>query len=82
MTPRGTSRTAEQLFGEEIGRLRRTRGFSQEELGFQAGIHRTYVSQIERGIKSPTLAVILKLSQALGCLAGRLVTEVEKRLKK
>jgi len=82
VTPRETSRTAEQFFGEEIGRLRRTHGFSQEELGFQAGIHRPYVSQIERGIKSPTLAVIFKLSQALGCPAGRLITEVEKRLKK
>jgi transcriptional regulator with XRE-family HTH domain len=82
VTSRGAFRTAEQLFGEEISKLRRTRGFSQEELGFQAGLHRTYVSQIERGLKSPTLAVILKLSQALGCPAGRLVTEVEKRLKK
>ncbi|MBY0247167.1 MAG: helix-turn-helix domain-containing protein [Nitrospiraceae bacterium] len=82
MTPRGKSRTAEQFFGEEIGRLRRTRGFSQEELGFQAGIHRTYVSQIERGIKSPTLVVILKLAQALGRPASQLIAEVEKQLKK
>nr|WP_087476189.1 helix-turn-helix transcriptional regulator [Nitrospira cf. moscoviensis SBR1015] len=65
-----------------MGRLRRTRGFSQEELGFQAGIHRTYVSQIERGIKSPTLVVILKLAQALGRPASQLIAEVEKQLKK
>jgi len=82
VTSRGASRTAEQLFGEEISRLRRTRGFSQEELGFQAGIHRTYVSQIERGIKSPTLVVILKLAQALGRPASQLIAEVEKQLKK
>ena len=74
--------TPEQLFGEAVNRRRRQCGISQEELGFQAGVHRTYVSQIERGIKSPTLAVILKLTQALGCPAGRLVAEVEKRLKK
>jgi transcriptional regulator with XRE-family HTH domain len=74
------ARTAERLFGQEISRLRRTRGFSQEELGFQAGVHRTYVSQIERGLKSPTLAVILGLTQALRCSAGRLVGKIEKGL--
>ena len=47
------ARTAERLLGEEISRLRKHRGISQEELGFQAGVHRTYVSQIERGLKSP-----------------------------
>jgi transcriptional regulator with XRE-family HTH domain len=74
------ARTAERLFGQEISRLRRNRGISQEELGFQAGVHRTYVSQIERGLKSPTLAVILKLTQALNCSAGQLVGKIEKRL--
>ncbi len=73
---------AKRLFGEEISRLRRNRGFSQEELGFQAGVHRTYVSQIERGIKSPTLSVIFKFTKALDCSAGQLITDVEKRLKK
>lgn len=82
MTTRGAVKTPEHLLGEAIAKLRKTRGFSQEELGFQAGIHRTYVSQIERGIKSPTLAIILKLSQALGCSANRLVSKVEQQLKK
>ena len=82
MTSRGAPKTPEQLFGEEISHLRKNRGFSQEELGFQAGVHRTYVSQIERGLKSPTLTVILKLTHALGSSAGQLVSQVEKRLKK
>ena len=82
MTSRGGSKTPEQLFGEEISHLRKNRGFSQEELGFQAGVHRTYVSQIERGLKSPTLTVILKLTQALSCSAGQLVSQVENKLKK
>lgn len=80
MGPRQKSKTAERLFGEEIRQLRKKRGISQEELGFQAGLHRTYVSQIERGLKSPTLTVILKLTQALGCKATKLVADVEMRL--
>ena len=81
MTSRGVPKTPEQLFGNEISHLCKNRGFSQEELGFQAGVHRTYVSQLERGLKSPTLAVILKLTQTLGCSTGQLVSQVEKRLK-
>jgi transcriptional regulator with XRE-family HTH domain len=75
------SRHPEELLGQEIAKLRKGKGFSQEELGFQAGLHRTYVSQIERGIKSPTLTVILRITRALGYSAGRLVSQVEKRLK-
>ena len=75
------ARTAERLFGQEISKIRKNRGISQEELGFQAGVHRTYVSQIERGLKSPTLAVSLKLMQALNCSADRLVGNIERKLK-
>ena len=38
--------------------------------------------QIERGLKSPTFTIILRLTQALGCSAGQLVSHVEKQLKK
>jgi transcriptional regulator with XRE-family HTH domain len=75
------AKLAERLFGQEISKLRRNRGISQEELGFQAGVHRTYVSQIERGLKSPTLAVILRLTEALRWSAGQLVGSIERKLK-
>lgn len=45
---------------------RKAVGLSQEELAEKAGIDRTYVSQIERGISNPSLVVLVKLSQALG----------------
>jgi transcriptional regulator with XRE-family HTH domain len=70
----------EVLFGKVVGDLRRRSGISQEELGFQAGVHRTYISQIERGLKSPTLAVILKLARALHRPASRLIASVEKKI--
>jgi len=70
----------EVLFGKVVGDLRRRRGISQEELGFQAGVHRTYISQIERGIKSPTLNVILRLAKALHKPASGLIASVEKKM--
>jgi len=72
--------TPEVLFGKEIARLRRRVGISQEELGFRAEVHRTYVSQLERGLKSPTLSMMLKLSRALKASASRLVATVERQL--
>ncbi len=45
----------EQVVGMELSACRRNKGISQERLGFDAGVHRTYVSLIERGVKSPTV---------------------------
>ncbi len=75
-----SGRTPEAILGSEIARLRKRLGISQEELAFRVEVHRTYVSQLERGLKCPTLKVILKLSKALGISGGRLVEEVEKQL--
>ncbi|MBA5864860.1 MAG: helix-turn-helix domain-containing protein [Nitrospira sp. CR1.1] len=60
--------------------MRRRLGISHEELAFRVEVHRTYISQLERGLKSPTFRVILKLSEALRVSAGRLIGEVEKQL--
>ena len=75
-----TSKTPERLFGKKIRSLRTRLGISQEELGFRAELHRNYVGQIERGMKSPTLGVILKLARVLNCPAGKLVSAVERQL--
>jgi DNA-binding XRE family transcriptional regulator len=72
--------TPEVILGQEIARLRRQVGLSQEELGFRTEVHRTYISQLERGLKSPALSVILKLSCALKALASKLAATVERKL--
>jgi transcriptional regulator with XRE-family HTH domain len=76
-----TTKAAERVFGKEISRLRGRIGISQEELGFRTGLHRTYVSQLERGLKSPTLGVILKLARTLGTSVAKLVSAVEKKIQ-
>lgn len=43
--------------------LRRELGLSQEVLADEAGIHRTYVSDVERGARNPTITVVEKLAQ-------------------
>lgn len=46
--------------------LHEARSWSQEELADQAGLHRTYISSVERGVRNPTIMVIYKIAEALG----------------
>jgi transcriptional regulator with XRE-family HTH domain len=55
----------EGLFGNVLKQLRNDKGISQEELGFESGYHRTYISMLERGKKSPSLKTIFQLAKAL-----------------
>jgi transcriptional regulator with XRE-family HTH domain len=64
-------------FGKIICDLRKSAGISQEELADRASIHRTYVSQIERGLKSPTIAILLKLSKALNTTPSKIMRMLE-----
>jgi transcriptional regulator with XRE-family HTH domain len=58
--------------GLNVQRLRRAKGWSQEEFAEHAGLHRTYVSGVERGLRNPTITVVEKLAIALGAGIGEL----------
>ncbi len=69
--------TVEEAFGSTLQELRKTRKVSQEQLGFESGYHRTYISQLERGRKSPSLRTIFQLAAALKTLPSEMVLSVE-----
>ena len=71
----------QEALGKVIRRRRKARHASQEQLGFQAGLHRTYVSMLERGLRNPSLTVISKLSGALGTTMASLLGAVERDLR-
>jgi transcriptional regulator with XRE-family HTH domain len=56
---------ARALVARNIRRLRVMRFVSQEALAMDAGIDRTYVSRLERGLENPTVAVLEQISGAL-----------------
>lgn len=67
----------ERIFGDILRRRRSEIGISQEELAFLAGVDRTFVSRIERGIRQPSLRTLIGLGQALKISAADLVLETE-----
>lgn len=56
---------AQIVVARNLRRLRVLKGLSQEALAVDAGIDRTYVSRLERGLENPTVAVLERLSKAL-----------------
>ncbi len=72
-----TGNSLEKAFGNVLRRLRQERGLSQESLGFESGYHRTYISILERGQKSPSLQTIFNLAEALKIEPAELIKLVE-----
>lgn len=54
------------LVGRNVRRLRLAADLSQEELAHRAAMNRTYLSDIERGIRNPSLLMLLELATVLG----------------
>ena len=63
-----------QRLAENLRRLRKEKGWSQEDYADRAGIHRTYVSDIERSSRNPTITVVEKLAVPLGVTAADLLS--------
>jgi transcriptional regulator with XRE-family HTH domain len=59
-------------FGERIRQLRKEKGWSQEELGFQSKLHRTYIGSVERGEQNVSLDNIGRLAKTLKVKASDL----------
>lgn len=67
----------DKSFAIVLRRLRTQKGLSQEKFGFEADLHRTYVSQLERGLKSPSLKTLHKIVCVLDISLTELMILVE-----
>lgn len=55
-----------EILGRNVRDARRRAGMSQEQLAFEAGMKRSYVSDLERGTRNPSVKAIDRLATALG----------------
>lgn len=53
------------LFGQNVRLAREKKGWSQDRLSDESGLHRTYVSGIERGVRNPTIEIVQQVAKAL-----------------
>jgi len=67
------SKSVARAFGGVLRAARIERGMSQEEVAEHAYLHRTYPSLLERGLREPTLSVLIQLARALHCAPTALV---------
>jgi transcriptional regulator with XRE-family HTH domain len=63
----------EKALGEAIRARRLAQGWSQEELSFESGLHRTYIGAVERGEKNLTVKNLVRIASALGIAASQLM---------
>ncbi len=62
--------------GITIKKIRLGKGLTQQDLAYKTNLHRTYISQLERGLKSVTFKTLFRISKALEISFGLLVEEI------
>ena len=67
-----------ERFGDAVRSYREERGLNQEELAEKAGIHRTYLSDVERGTRNICLLNIERVAAALSLAVSELFRLVER----
>jgi len=63
----------QDVLARNVRVFRELKGWSQEELAERADVHRTYVSQVERGLRNPTIVIVERLAKALKMTASDLL---------
>ena len=69
-----------KVVGKTIKELRNARGITQEGLAEMIDSHQVYISEIERGLKTPSLQVLYDMSKAFGMSLTDLVSSIEKNM--
>ena len=69
----------QEIFGQNVRRLRTQAGVSQEELAYRAKVHRTYISSIECGQRNVSIENIFAIADALGATPAELFNPSEGR---
>lgn len=79
MPPKDRASNLSRALGGAVRDARTKRAWSQEELSERAGLDRTYVSGLERGVRSPNLRTLERVAEALDVRLSALLVVAESR---
>ena len=71
-----------EAIGKTIKNLRKQKGVSQEKLADAIDSHQVYISEIERGLKMPSLSILYEIAKFFGVSLTELVSIIESNIKK
>ena len=67
------------MLGKELRKAREAAGLTQEQLALKARVDRSYLSELERDRKSPTVKLLFRLCATLDASASRIIANVERQ---
>jgi transcriptional regulator with XRE-family HTH domain len=67
----------QNCFGQVLRQARKNVGLSQEKLALETGLDRTYISLLERGLRTPSLYTLMLISKRLDIPVSSMVADVE-----
>jgi transcriptional regulator with XRE-family HTH domain len=70
--------SVEVIFGKVLRQMREEKGLTQEKMAELAEIDRTYIYRLENGLRSPSLAILFRVADALQISPGALLDRVNK----
>lgn len=70
-----------KAIGMTLRRIRVKNGLSQEDVAFETDVSRSYISDLERGVKEPSLSIIFRLCKILKIRPSEFIVKLENRLK-
>jgi len=68
-------------FGYILKQFRKEKSWSQEELAYNSGLDRTYISLLERGLRNPTLTTLFALANCMGYKTTQLILKIELKME-
>lgn len=77
----GREKELHSVFGGVLRELRSQVGLTQEQLGFECNLDRTFISLLERGLRQPTLSTLFVLAEKLKVAPSSLIQQVEEAYK-
>lgn len=69
----------QEIFGQNVRLAREEKGWSQDHLSEISGLHRTYISGIERGVRNPTIEIVQQIALALNIDISELFKNSKKK---